>query len=110
MPTMQEIIDATRAGLNDSSATDSERRWPDAELNGYLNEFIDVAKVRHASWFFGQYTSLPADVAIDGNWPIDRMYVPAARFYMIARANGKDNEEAYGQAVALYLKISDGAS
>lgn len=101
--TTQTIIDGLRHSLND----DDKIRWPDSELIVYLNEWLERAKIQHPVFFFGLYDSLPQNLALGDLWPLDNRYVPACRYFIIARAHGKDTEEAYASMIQSYFGLSE---
>lgn len=87
--TAQGVLDLARESLHDSAKV----RFPDAELLTYLNGAVNTIRLKRPDLFVGQWLALPAQVQLtDLTIPIKDEYVQAIAFYIVFRAEAKDDE------------------
>lgn len=100
--TYQNAADRARSvALNDSAKT----RWTDAELIAFANDGVLVLRRRRPDLFFGQFAALPSSTEVtvgSTSLPVpDEFFVPLVDF-MVARANGRESEDAAAALVPVY--------
>lgn len=101
MTTVQQILDRARYTLNDPDET----RYPDAELLVYFNDALAYATSRRPDLFLGQWASLPAALAAADAFPLKTALEPPFAFYVIARAESKDDEHINAGRIAQFLQL-----
>lgn len=88
--TGQNICDRVRDQIND----DYKREVADAEILGYINDCAKVLLNYRPDMFIGLFSSLPADIALGGNWPLSDWTLPLVIDYCTAMCQRPDDEDA----------------
>lgn len=100
--TYQQVADRARsAALNDAA----KRRYSDPDLIGLAADGILVLRRDRPDLFIGQFSSLPGTTApaSTDNIPLPDEYFPALVDYVIARAHGRDAEDAAATLVPVFM-------
>ena len=103
--TLQQVLDRARKPLNDRSKV----RYPDADLLEYANDAVRELRRRRPDLFYGQYSSLPAELTSGQNLPVDDEFLPAVCDYIRARAEFKDDEASMREKAATFFRLFEGA-
>jgi len=103
--TMQNIVDGARFPLNDSDASDANRRWPDPELLGYARDGIKLLRNKRPDLFFGALETEFSALALGSTFPLPEDYATALQDYTTARAHFKDEEAAVEGAASSFFAL-----
>lgn len=101
--TYQNAADRARSmALNDAA----KERWADADLIGFANDAILVLRRDRPDLFIGQFAALPSSTEVVSGataLPVpDEYFVPIVD-YVVARAHGRDSEDAAQELVPVFL-------
>ena len=99
---MQSVIDLARLDLNDSDKV----RHTDADCLKFLNDYIQEAISKRPDLFFGVASSLPNNLALNADFPMNDRYVRGAADFVIARCNMRGTEEGRLDVGSAYLQLS----
>lgn len=96
MATNQDVIDRARTKTVDKY----KRRFSDADMLGWLKDFVLWLYNARPDWFIGQFSAIPTVSAVGGTYPIEDRTIPMAEFYLVARAEYPDNQHLVEERVA----------
>lgn len=105
--TCQSVLDGARVDLNDAKedGSDANARYKDAEMMGFLNEFIALAYSVRPDLRFGSDWGEVAELAVDDNFPLAFKFRMPAMMYVQARCSGRDDEYAVTQRFTTFLQL-----
>jgi hypothetical protein len=98
--TAQQIVDDARVPLNDADKV----RYSDALLLTYLNHAILLARKSRPDLFLGLWATLPADLTLVSEFPVDDMYYPLFVDYVTGRAETLDDEHVESSRAMAFIQ------
>src|SRR5262245_55055095 len=102
LATVQQYLDESRRLLQDQTAP---YRYPDVDLVEALNIGLTEARRLRADLFLPSFSipqyAAPADVSKDV--PFDPMYRSALVYYMVGRAQARDDEDTTDSRASAFL-------
>lgn len=101
--TMQQVLDAGRVPLNDSTKV----RYTDADLLLYANNAIFRIRDRRPDLFLGRWLSLPSGLVATDVFPVRGELFSAVADYITARAETRDDEFSETSRAAQYMALFD---
>jgi len=105
--TIQAVLDRARIPLNDGA----KDRYTDDEGLIYANDAVKVLRRERPDLFFGQFETLPGDMELGDDLPVDDEYAPAVVDYVTARWEFRDDEAAVeGKAAAFFALFKSAIS
>lgn len=103
MALMQAVVDRARVPLQD----DGKIRYSDAIVLGYANAGVHLLVNRRPDLFFGSFTTLPVDLTLVQNFPLDDRFFQPVADYASARSRARSSEEVRTAQTQLLLALFD---
>lgn len=98
--TAQQVVDDARKPLNDAEKI----RYSDELLLTYLNHAVLLTRKSRPDLFLGGWASMPSNLALNSDFPIDDMYVPLFVDYVTGRAETLDDEHVESSRAIAFIQ------